>query len=152
MTTILPAIESHVSALRDVAITLFDTMLQLPVVARDPQGERPGYELMAAVGYAGSCKGGVMLECRMEQAMDWCARLCGLTPPVSAEDARDGLGELCNILAGNFKPLLPAGSTLATPLVCEGTTQHRIFSGCELAGSTELVDRGVSFRVSLFLG
>jgi hypothetical protein len=29
--------------------------------------------------------------------------------PVAAEDARDSLGELCNVLAGNLKPLLPQG-------------------------------------------
>jgi len=152
MNTSLIAGESRLSALRDIAITMFDTMLQLTVVAGESQIDTLGYELTAAVGYAGSGKGGVLLECRREQAMDWCARLCCLPQPVSAEDARDGLGELCNILAGNFKPLLPRGTTLATPFVWEGKTQHRLFAACELAGTAELLDRGLSFRISLFLG
>jgi len=152
MITITPAHPSCIPALGDIAITLFDTMLQLPVILREPEDQGPGYELTAAVGYGGSGRGGVLLECHTEQARDWCSRLCCLPPPVALDDARDGLGELCNILAGNLKPLLPPGSTLATPLVWEGRTEHRIFAGCDIAGVIELVDRGSSFRVSLFLG
>ncbi len=152
MNTIAPANDTYLSALRDITITLFDTMLQLSVEARDAHTEKSTYDVTAAVGYAGNGKGGVLLECNMGQAADWCARLCSLPSPVCAEDARDGLGEICNILAGNLKPLLPSGSTLATPLVWGGRTEHRIFSGCELAGSLELSDSCGPFRVSLFLG
>ena len=151
MTTTTPAKETYISSLVDITIALFEAMLQLSVVPREPQDEETPYELTAAVGYAGNAKGGVLLECHTEQAQDWCSRLCSLPPPVSEDDARDGLGELCNILAGNFKPLLPPSSTLTTPLVWGGRTDHRAFE-CEIAGAVELADRGRLFRVSLFLG
>jgi CheY-specific phosphatase CheX len=143
---------AYLSAMRDITITLFETMLQSTVKPRDAHPENDTYELTAAVGYAGNGKGGLLLECNNDQAGDWCSRLCSLPPPVSAEDARDGLGEICNILAGNLKPLLPGGSTLATPLVWGGRTEYRVFAGCELAGSVELNDSAGPFRVSLFLG
>ena len=75
-------------------------MLERPVRAidRPPGNER--YELTAAVYYVGAWKGSLLLECSLDQAMAWGSRLMEIPAPVSAEDARDSIGELCNVLAG----------------------------------------------------
>lgn len=83
----------------------------------DPQADIERYELTAAVYYAGAWKRALLLECSLEQAMEWGSRLMELPAPVAVKDARDGLGELCNVIAGNLKPLLPPGVGLSTPSV-----------------------------------
>ena len=40
---------------------------------------------------------------------------------VTANDARDAVAELCNIIGGSIKALLPGPSHLSLPTVAEGT-------------------------------
>ena len=86
----------------------------------DRRGSNEHYELTGAVYYAGAWKGALLLECSLAQAIAWGSRLMDASAPVAAEDARDSLGELCNVLAGNLKPLLPPGVGLSTPSVVKG--------------------------------
>lgn len=53
-----------------------------------------------------------------------------LSPPVSLDDARDGLGEMTNVIAGNLKPVLPPGVGLSIPSVVQGSDYSlRIWGG-----------------------
>jgi len=100
---------------------VFRTMLSLDVEPRfDRRSPRPG-DLTAAVFFAGSYQGGVLLECAPEQACSLSARLSGGEPsPVFDEDARDAMGELANMIGGNLKAVLPRGCVLSLPSVVTG--------------------------------
>ena len=107
---------------------------------------------MAAVYYAGAWKGAVLLECSLGQAMDWGSRLMQIPAPVASEDARDSLGELCNVLAGNLKPLLPPGVGLSTPSVVKGADYTLRICGDTLCERLPFADPSGDFRVTLIVG
>ena len=151
MTATLPN-ESYRPGISQIAEAVFATMLELPIRATDPPSQDGRYELTAAVYYAGAWKGAVLLECSLAQAMDWGSRLMQIPAPVAAEDARDSLGELCNVLAGNLKPLLPHGVGLSTPSVVRGADYTLRICGDTLCERLHFADPWGDFRVTLIIG
>src|SRR5262245_27358814 len=104
---------------------VYATMLGIDASLVSDANFSPESPLTAAVHYAGAWKGALVLECAAPQATCWAERLLPVAPPVSPEDARDGLGELANMIAGNLKPLLLPGVSLSMPSVIEGT-DHKL--------------------------
>ncbi len=133
----------------EVAISVYRTMLHVNlrvVVERSPTMENC---YTGAVYYAGAWKGALLVECSGEQAMDWAARFLSLDPPVRVDDARDGLGELTNVLAGNLKPLLPPGVGLSMPCVVQGRDYSLRMCGGGLSESLCFTDGFAPFRITL---
>jgi len=144
------ALDTYREGISQVAMSVFDTILQLQVREQTPDPNHPvGNCFTAAVYYAGEWKGALMLECSREQAMDWAARFMSLDPPVTLDDARDGLGELANMMAGNLKPLLPPGVGLSLPCVVQGTDYSMRMCGGNLNESLCFADGLGRFRVTL---
>jgi chemotaxis protein CheX len=132
-----------------VAASIYETMLGLPV-REVPRGREPlSASLTGAIYYAGTWKGALLVECAREQAIEWTARLLSLDPPLDAEDIRDGLAELTNMIAGNLKPLLPSGVSLSLPSVVEGSDYSLRIRGGNLAETLYLADPLGPFRISL---
>jgi chemotaxis protein CheX len=100
--------------------TVFETMFDRAARFSESSGAPAGY-FTAAVYYAGAWQGALLLECSAAQAESWAARLMLLPGPVSADDARDGLGEVANVIAGNLKAVLPPGVGLSIPSVVQGS-------------------------------
>jgi len=113
-------VESYRAGMVQVTEAVFETMLKTGVTVLDEPGETPASPMTAAIFYAGQWKGALVLECSEPQARAWSSRLMDIAEP-TAEDARDGLGELTNVLAGNLKPLLPPGVGISTPSVVQGS-------------------------------
>ncbi len=133
----------------EITASVFETMLGLPVrECGASTSEGPG-ELTAAVYYAGSWRGALLVECSTEQAMHWAAVLMSLEPPLSVDDARDGLGELTNVVAGNLKPILPPGIGLSIPSVVQGSDYRLRICGGNLFERLEFEDESGRFRVTL---
>jgi chemotaxis protein CheX len=151
MTAILPN-ESYRPGISEITGAVFSTMLEISLcpVDRGPESER--YELTAAVYYVGAWQGALLLECSTEQAMEWGSRLMGLASPIAVEDARDSLGELCNVLAGNLKPLLPQGVGLSTPSVVRGADYTLRVCNTTLCERLHFADPLGDFRVTLIIG
>jgi CheY-specific phosphatase CheX len=103
----------------------------------------------ASVFYAGAWQGALILDCTREQAMEWSARLMSLDPPISLDDARDGLGELTNVMAGNLKPLLPPGVGLSIPSVVQGSDYSLRLCGGNLTETLCFEDQYGTFRITL---
>jgi len=127
---------------------VFETMLgagALPSHAEDLHFESP---LTGVVHYAGAWKGALILECSLAQATRWARKLMPLDPPLSIDDASDGLAELTNMIAGNLKPLLPPGVSLSMPAVIVGPNHRlRLFgTKCEALG---FLDGTGPFRIAL---
>lgn len=86
-----------------------------------PWATRPD-TLTAAIYFAGTWKGAVLLECSRPQAFEFTHRLMAIDPPACINnDVRDTMGELANMMAGNLKSVLPRGIGLSMPSVVEGT-------------------------------
>ncbi len=142
-------LETYREGISQVATAVYETMLDVCLhAAPSPCAAAPN-SFTAAVSYAGSWKGALLLECSREQAMDWAARLMSIQPPISADDTRDGLGELTNMLAGNLKPLLPPGVGLSIPCVVEGSDYSLPIWGGNLSESLYFEDQFGSFRITL---
>jgi chemotaxis protein CheX len=108
--------------LAQIVVSVFQTMLNLELVPADmPWDTRPD-TLTAAIYFAGTWQGAVLLECNRTQAFEFTHRLMAIDSPASInDDVRDTMGELANMLAGNLKSVLPSGIGLSMPSVVEGT-------------------------------
>jgi chemotaxis protein CheX len=142
-------LHSYRAGMEQITATVFETILALPVnTTNDLYGSHSSW-FTGAVYYAGEWQGALMVECSREQAMDWAARFMSLTPPVNVDDARDGLGELTNIIAGNLKPLLPTGVGLSIPSVVQGSDYCLRICGGNLSETLCFQDSLGPFRVTL---
>jgi len=135
------------SIVQNVFMTMLGAAVE-PVPETELAVESP---LTAAIHYVGAWKGALILECSAAQATRWAAQLMPITPPISLEDARDGLGELTNMISGNLKPLLPPGVGLSIPSVIDGAGHKLHLPGAEPRGSLTFCDESGPFRIGLVL-
>jgi CheY-specific phosphatase CheX len=131
--------------------TVYETMLGSAVSPAPDADLNHLSPLTAAVHYVGAWKGALIVECSGTQASRWAERLMPLQPPASAEDARDGLSELSNVIAGNLKPLLPPGVSLSMPSVVEGTNHKLHLPASGEHEAITLADEFGRFRIALIL-
>ncbi len=148
MTQAFP-IACYRSQIAGITASIYDTMLHVTVRLVDGAAGEPPGAFTAAIYYAGAWQGALLLECSAEQAMDWASRLMSLDPPVSLDDARDGLGELTNVIAGNLKPVLPPGIGISMPSVVQGSDYRLRICGGNLFERLEFEDHLGRFRVTL---
>lgn len=88
----------------------------------------------------------------MLAAVDAIKKILASIKANQTEGARDSLGELCNVLAGNLKPLLPPGVGLSTPSVVKGADYSLRVFGDTLCECLHFADSGDDFRVTLIIG
>ncbi len=133
----------------EVATSVFGTLLGLPIHSGSNPAASFRGAFTAAVHYAGSWKGALVLECSAAQAESWAARLLPIPPPLAVEDVRDALGELANVIAGNLKPLLPPGVGLSMPSVVQGADYRFGVIGSTLREQISFADSTGEFRIAL---
>ncbi len=121
---------------------VFEVMLGTSLECED--GECPARtELTAMVGLAGPICGIVSVRCNADAAAAMASRM--LAEPIAPPDGRvmDALGEICNMLAGNFKGKvsnLSDSCLLSVPTIIRGA-DYQLHS--LLTGST--VERALKF-------
>jgi CheY-specific phosphatase CheX len=142
-------LETYREGISQVALAVYETMLNIELLPAAEFTALPRNSFTGAVYYAGTWQGALVLDCCFEQATDWAARFMSLTPPVALDDARDGLGELTNVLAGNLKALLPPGVGLSLPCVVQGSDYSLRICGGNLTESLYFADRFGAFRMTL---
>jgi len=115
---------------------IFQAMLGLEVeISHQPPTEEPGTAIVtASMHLGGTWNGAVLLQCPLWAACGFSAALTGIERPKTADaDVRDAMGELINMVAGNFKGLL-GGTHLSLPTVVEGQDyRFRILRGQQTA-------------------
>ena len=85
------------------------------------------------VPISGAWNGAVALECPAAVGRQAASVMFDIPPNrITAEQIYDALGELTNIISGNFKTLLPAGSHLGLPTVAEGQDYVLRFPGSQV--------------------
>jgi chemotaxis protein CheX len=85
------------------ALEVFEMMAGVRLqTSAAPSESRPG-EQTAMVGMAGALCGMTTLRCSRETSAKLATLMLGGDSRSNASTARDALGELCNMIAGNFK-------------------------------------------------
>jgi chemotaxis protein CheX len=106
-------------AVREVFELMLACSLQNPVV---PPAE-DGLDITAMVGLAGQLCGILIMRCRAQAAAHMAGRMLGVDPDQAGPAMWDAAGEVCNMVAGNFKNKISGlgdGCTLSVPTVIVG--------------------------------
>jgi CheY-specific phosphatase CheX len=114
-------IEEHVSEQARIASEVFGVMAD--IVAEPVDGTWPPSEelVTAAIYFTEPWKGAMMLECVLPLAFGFTARLMSVPMPTTVDaDVCDSLAELVNMIAGNFKALMPVNTGISIPSVVRG--------------------------------
>ncbi len=106
---------------------VFELMLgsNLEVVKEDETLGRT--DLTGMVGLAGQLCGVLSIRCTSKTAAHIATKMTGGEVSKSDPSVRDALGEVCNMVAGNFKSKLPElsdGCLLSVPTIITGVDYH----------------------------
>jgi len=105
------------------AIEVFGMMANTELSALPEQPEAPKGEQTAMVGLAGPLCGMITIRCKTETAMKFATQMLGKDAKSNPSMVADALGELCNMVAGNFKSKISALADhcmLSVPTVIRG--------------------------------
>jgi CheY-specific phosphatase CheX len=106
--------------------------------------------LTAMVFLTGAWQGAVLVQCDPEDARQFAG--CFLGEPAPEEvtsDVRDVLGEIANMIAGNFKCTLRPGIRVSVPSVVSGTDYTVRLCGTKLAAQMLLENEKGSICLSV---
>lgn len=128
---------------------VFEIMLGSRIEATD---EISASEFTAMVGLAGQLCGVLTLKCSTQSAALMTSKMLGGDPKDSEEQIWDALGEICNMIAGNFKNKLTGVADrcmLSVPTVVTGADYN--FHSLADAGSIgmSILFEGAPVTVSL---
>ena len=106
-------------AAREVFELMLSSQLAVPATAEDPVPE-----VTAMVGLAGQMCGVLSVRCDEQAAALMTSKMLGVALENVGPDVSDGLGEICNMVAGNFKNKIAGmaeGCILSPPTVVTGS-------------------------------
>ena len=112
----IPLLET---ATREVFELMLGSQLTLPSTY-----EEPGHDVTAMVGLAGQLCGVLSVRCGGKAAALMTSKMLGVDLDKVGADVSDALGEVCNMVAGNFKNKiagLAEGCMLSPPTVVTGS-------------------------------
>ena len=102
---------------------VFELMLGSQLTAQSAH-EEAGHEVTAMVGLAGQLCGVLSVRCDRKAAALMTSKMLGVELDKVGPDVSDALGEVCNMVAGNFKNKiagLAEGCLLSPPTVVTGS-------------------------------
>jgi chemotaxis protein CheX len=115
---------AYLSELEQVVQMVLSTMANTEAFPSGDGLPESDKSLSGVVKIAGSWRGSVSLQLPQEVARPVAAEFLGVpVESVSDVDLLEVVGELTNMIGGNFKSLLPQPCTLSIPLVAKGETQ-----------------------------
>jgi len=106
-------------ASREVFELMLGSQLTLPATE-----EEAPLDITSMVGLAGQLCGLLSLRCHGKSAALMASKMLGIEPDKVGPDISDALGEVCNMIAGNFKNKISGmgeGCMLSVPTVITGT-------------------------------
>jgi len=134
-------------AIREVFELMLGSKLDLP---GDESRQQPG--ITAMVGLAGQVCGVMSIKCDTKAASRMASKMLGSEPDEKSADLQDAFGEICNMVAGNFKNKITGMSDkcmLSVPTVVTGSDYSlRSLSDSDSIEVTMLFER-LPFTVSL---
>jgi chemotaxis protein CheX len=137
--------------LESAAREVFELMLGCPLTAPATE-ERASLDTTAMVGLAGKLCGVMSLRCDSASAALMACKMLGIPPDKVGPDISDALGEVCNMVAGNFKNKisgLSEGCMLSVPTVITGS-DYSLYSQADLpALEVSFLFEGAPITISL---
>jgi len=103
---------------------VFEIMLTTQVHPYTEEANVKDGEFTALVGLAGSICGVLSIRCTDQSARIMASKMLGMTPEEVDSDSWDALGEIANMIAGNFKGKLSGVGNhcmLSVPTIIVGT-------------------------------
>jgi len=133
---------------------VFERMLASTLAAGPETLVEEELDITAMVGLAGQLCGIITLRCPAQSANLMTAKMLGMDAAQVGPEMWDAVGEICNMIAGNFKNKIAGmgdGCMLSVPTVIEGadynlhalsdsgkTEIHLLFEGMPLALAIEI--------------
>lgn len=106
--------------LDQIARTIWGTLFELPLEDGRAATLDQDATVTSVVHIDGAWRGAVVLRCPMALAAAVTAAMFQADVEPEADDIRDALGELANMVAGNVKALLPEPCGISLPAVAFG--------------------------------
>lgn len=106
---------------------VFDIMLGSSLATPDAPSEANKMEFTAMVGLAGSLCGVLSIRCSNTSARIMASKMLGMPADQVDDDCLDALGEVANMVAGNFKGKLSGVGNhcmLSVPTIIVGSDYH----------------------------
>ncbi|HEX3352150.1 MAG TPA: chemotaxis protein CheX [Terriglobales bacterium] len=130
---------------------VFELMLSCQLSAAGADAEAPR-NITAMVGLAGQLCGVLTLRCDAKSATLMTSKMLGVAPEQVGEQLSDAIGEICNMVAGNFKNKIAGlgdGCMLSPPTVITGTdySMHSLTDAPAL--EVKLLFEGAPILISL---
>jgi chemotaxis protein CheX len=115
--------ECWVSTLQLAIQEVFDLMLACPLEVPASPPPEEGLDITAMVGLAGQLCGVLTVRCTAQSATHMASRMLGTDPDNAGPEVWDAMGEISNMVAGNFKNKISGlgdGCMLSVPTVITG--------------------------------
>lgn len=134
-------------ATREVFEMMLGCHLAVPEVAADGS-----HDTTSVVGLAGKLCGTLTVSCGAKSATLMASKMLGVQVVDGSPEVSDALGEVCNMVAGNFKNKIPGlgdGCMLSVPIVITGKnySTHSVASSAVL--DLRLLFEGALFFIRL---
>jgi len=140
------------SQLFELMQSTWTSMIGLPI-STDPLApdELLYQSITAFVPIAGAWRGFVVFQPSMVAAARAAAAIMRVAPAdLQPADIQETVAEICNILGGGIKSLLPDPSSLALPLVMQGASHETRLPMTRLLLRTRYLADGEPINVSIF--
>lgn len=115
--------EGWVPTLQMAVQEVFELMLASPLAVPPSPPAENGLDITAMVGLAGQLCGILTVRCSPKAAVQMASRMLGTDPEKAGPEVWDAMGEICNMVAGNFKNKIAGlgdGCMLSVPTVITG--------------------------------
>lgn len=102
---------------------VFEMMLGCKLAAQPEIAVDGSFDITGMVGLAGQMCGVLTVRCTAKSAVLMASKMLGTEPAAGSQDVLDALGEICNMVAGNFKNKVAGmgdGCMLSVPTVITG--------------------------------
>ncbi len=102
---------------------VFELMLAYPLEISAQELSEEGLDITSMVGLAGQLQGIMTLRCNARSAARMASRMLGIDAECAGAEMWDAVGEICNMVAGNFKNKIAGlgdGCMLSVPTVITG--------------------------------
>ncbi len=103
---------------------VFDLMLNYKLEPAASLPSEEGLEMTSMVGLAGQLCGVVTIRCSEKLAANMASRMLGVEAEEAGPEVWDAIGEICNMVAGNFKNKISGlgdGCMLSVPTIINGS-------------------------------
>ena len=112
------------AVLQETLVEVFSSMVGADVTTTPTDAPLPSVQLTGIVGIAGAIRANFILQCSNAASSRLASQMLGISPDDSEarKASSDALGEICNIVAGNFKAKVGMGDAckLSVPTIIIG--------------------------------